>query len=208
MGKTKGGRLIGLCGLDGSGKTTLSNGLQSQLRAQGLRVALIHFWPALPALPGGRGRRQPGGVEALSPLPWWKALGLWGLLRLLIWLTLRPTLRNHDIVLCDRYAVDLSTYLTLRGRPRLGARLAARCPRADAVLWLRADPVVLGARKRLEHAPSVYRRWNDLYEEWLRGVEGVVGIDAGAGADLAMSQAVEGLKRLSLWPQASVGEDQ
>lgn len=153
------GNLIGIIGLDGSGKTTLARRLVRELSASGRRVALLHFWPRLGLPSAGpsasdRGRRTP------TKLPRGRAFGLFVLAWFLLRVRLPLLLRRYDVVICDRYVPDLAAYLALRGFPHLARRLlrvGARLP-PDALFRLRVSPSAQRARKgsELEFSPQVY----------------------------------------------------
>lgn len=174
MLRHKKGELIAVIGLDGSGKTTLARGLVRRLRAEGRRAVRVHVWPTVPRL------RSAGRATGLrtepSRLPLWRTMGF-GVLALLVLRVWLPwLLRRHDVVVCDRFVHDLVTYLRLRGREGAAAWLlrAGRPLEPEAIFRLRVplDTLVKRAGEGLEHPPSVYARWAELYEGLIAEVPG------------------------------------
>lgn len=158
-------KLIGIIGLDGSGKTTLTASLYNWCQQQGLKTTSIHFWPSLPALPSFSKSSSSGTKSAgLSKLPGWKAFGLFVIVRWMQYWALPRLSRKYDVILCDRYLYDLVTYFELRGHPKLAQKLLQSPAVADVVFWLQADPEELQKRKSFEHSLSVYQGWFKLYQ--------------------------------------------
>lgn len=189
-----GGRLIGVIGLDSSGKTTLAQSLVEKFCRAGQRAVYLHFWPSLPSLPARGGSRSPSG---LRKLPRWKAYALYAMTAFMIQFRLRPLLHRYDAVICDRYLYDLVTYLRLRGHDGLARRLLRGvCP--DLLLWLKVDPAIVQTRKPLEYSLEVYRIWAAMYEELIQELTmrkiDIAPINANGSLEEILSQAWEAIE--------------
>ena len=178
MSEKRRGKLVAVIGLDGSGKTTLARGLVEELQAHGYRAVYVHGWPQLfsPRSPRSSVARERGEEEGRGKgaredfrLPGWRAWGLFFLMLCMFKLRLPRLLRRYEFVICDRFVHDVVTYLRLRGQRRPAAWLlrAGASLKPEAIFWLRVPVEVLAERKgsELEHPPSVYSRWDRLYEE-------------------------------------------
>jgi len=192
-------KLIGIIGLDGSGKTTLTASLMEQLKQEGLQTTSMHFWPSLPALPSlSKSSASGSKSNGLSKLPGWKAFGLLMIVRWMQYWALPRLSRKYDVILCDRYLYDLVTYFELRGHPGLAKKLLQSPPVADVVFWLQAEPEELQKRKSFEHPLNVYQDWFKLYQNLNQQLEAsnvqLQPLDAHATADAVLAQAQQTLK--------------
>ncbi len=192
-------KLIGIIGLDGSGKTTLTASLSNFFKQEGYQTTSMHFWPSLPALPSFSKSASSGGKSAgLSKLPGWKAFGLLMIVRWMQYWALPRLSRKYDVILCDRYLYDLVTYFELRGHPGLAKKLLQSPPVADVVFWLQAEPEELQKRKSFEHPLNVYQDWFKLYQNLNQQLEAsnvqLQPLDAHATADAVLAQAQQTLK--------------
>ena len=192
-------RLIGVIGLDGSGKTTLARSLVEGFCQAGQRAAYLHFWPSLPSLPTRGGPRSSRGPRSL---PQWKAYALYAITAFMIQFRLRPLLRENDYVVCDRYLYDLAAYLRLRGYPKLARRFLGGV-HPDLVLWLKVDPQIVHTRKPLEYSLEVYYAWAVIYEELMPELTllkiCIAPVNATGSFDETLSQAWNVLQTANFW---------
>ena len=147
------GCLVLLAGPDGSGKTTMSDALESCATSIGVRISRAHYRP------GVFGGRPPGSMATEAPHEQRQRGLLAGALKLLVlaadmtvgYLLRWRGLRTHGVLIVERgwwdMAVDPRRY-------RLDARLVPLVrllglviPRADVVVLLGGDPVAIDARK-------------------------------------------------------------
>lgn len=112
------GRLIVLEGMDAAGKGTQLLLLRNRLEASGLRTATFSF-PRYASTLGGRAVRAflSGDVSAPAADDWPAIAALYALDRLESRRELSTALREHDVVLCDRYVPSNVAY-TLARVPR------------------------------------------------------------------------------------------
>lgn len=154
---------IAFLGCDGSGKSSVIQGVSERLEAQGVPVTLGHWRPR--ALEGGRGAgaanaEDPhgmpprGGLASMAKLAW-LGLNWW-----VGWFNGLRAASRRGVLIFDRYHGDL---LVDPRRYRYGAplglaRLATRLmPQPDLVLFLDASPEVLLSRKQEVSAGDLER---------------------------------------------------
>lgn len=208
-------RLIALCGIDGTGKSTQAALLQSRLDEQGCSTRLLWCrWdprlarPAVRALDRLSRRRQGpvGGSGAASDQgdrrralkrrvlssAWTREL--WTAVMVLDYgMQVAPKLwrarRSAEIVVVDRYRhdvmIDLSAGGSLRGTPRILRRLL---PDPDLILVLDVAEEVALERKPDSLDVTYLRDRRRLYRELALAASATL-IDAGAPAD-AVGDAV------------------
>jgi thymidylate kinase len=147
------GGVIMIAGPDGSGKTTLAQGLAQTWFADA-PVLLVHHRRGIGMLPGRQPRGPTTEPHRHSPYPTVVALGKTFYLFvdfLFGWLaTIRPFVRSGGWVILQRdwwdLLVDPKRY-RLRPIPRLGRFLGRLLPEPDLTLILEADPDVIRHRK-------------------------------------------------------------
>jgi thymidylate kinase len=147
------GGVIMVAGPDGSGKTTLAQGLAQTLFAD-VPVLQVHHRRGIGRLPGRQPRGSTSEPHRHAPYPAVVSLGkvfylfvdfLYG------WLaTIRPFVRSGGWVILQRdwwdLLVDPKRY-RLRPVPRLGRFLGRLLPEPDLTVILEADPEVILVRK-------------------------------------------------------------
>lgn len=189
--------VIAFLGPDGSGKSTVIEGVESAVRGMRLRTKLLHWRPQCVAGNAGDGSpvtdphaKPPRGVaESAAKLlllaaDWWVA-----------WLGPLLHLRSKVcVVLCDRFYGDL---LVDPRRYRYGAPLSwARkvfglMPKPDRVLVLLADAPTILARKQEVTAPELERQLAAYRELAASMGDRAVVLDAGQPAEAVVARAVE-----------------
>jgi dTMP kinase len=203
------GRLITIEGLDGSGKTTLAEGLVDALRGGGREVVLL---------------REPGGVElseriralvkdpGLAIDPRAEALLYAAARAQLVAEQLVPLLESGEWVLLDRF-VDSSLAYQGVGRG-LGVEAVPEVNlfgtgglRPDRTLLLRADAATRAARRVVRgEAPDRLEREEDAFFDAIAGAYDALAaaeperfrvLDAGAAPDAVLAAAVAALADLS-----------
>jgi thymidylate kinase len=143
---------VAFLGCDGSGKSTVINGVSTRLTESGCRVTRGHWRPvALGHRNTGAGADNPHGLEprgtfaSLLKLCW-----LWLNWRLAWRRDLRAAAVN-GMVLFDRYHADLivDPQRYRYGGPMVMARMACSLmPQPDLVVFLDAEPALLWQRKQ------------------------------------------------------------
>lgn len=174
--RTRRGAWLAILGPDGSGKSSVLDGVEREI---GDRFADVHRYHLRPH--GGRRYRpsspvtaphaQPprGGMASTAKLAWWWVdywTGYWGVVR--------PAVRAGALVLFDRYLDDLIVDpLRYRydGPERVVEILARTVPRPDALVVLDAPVEVLRRRKQevgvaeLARQREQYRRLAEVAPE-------------------------------------------
>jgi thymidylate kinase len=154
---------IAFLGCDGSGKSSVIQGLTSALEVEGHTITLGHWRPipftkssasASATAEDPHGQRPRGLAGSMLKLAWlW--INWWA-----AWFQHLRSARNKGFVLFDRYHGDLivDPKRYRYGGPMWLAKLATRfMPQPDLVIFLDADPDILLARKQ-EVAKSALER--------------------------------------------------
>lgn len=160
MGRpSKRDRLVALIGVDGSGKTTLAEGLKEALQARGQRCTTVYMGRGKGrALPGGRSAAKALGVNLPSTQDVGRGKGVfYSLLRMgrdILFLldayvryarSIVPGLRDGGYVVTDRYAYDI--VLNDQAPRWTGWFLVHVYPMPGVVVYLTHDPEILHRRK-------------------------------------------------------------
>lgn len=143
---------VAFLGCDGSGKSSVINGVSARLAETGQPITRGHWRPvALGHRNTGAGADNPHGLEPRGMLAsLLKLCWLWLNWRLAWHRGLRAA-STHGIVLFDRYHADLlvDPQRYRYGGPRAIARLACSLmPQPDLVVFLDAEPGLLWQRKQ------------------------------------------------------------
>ena len=153
------GMFISLEGVEGAGKSTLADGLESRLRSAGRVVRRTRE-------PGGTGLGEAVREVVLDPRhapvsPWAELFLMLAARAQLVQAFIEPALARGEFVICDRYA-DASTAYQGAGR-ELGLEAvrqlnhqATRGRMPELTLLLDVDPTV--GRSRQSHAPDRMER--------------------------------------------------
>jgi energy-coupling factor transporter ATP-binding protein EcfA2 len=172
------GLFVCLIGPDGSGKTTISRGLEGELGELFSQVRYHHgHWGLLPELKTyakgltrllGRGKVQRDPDSEASddePAP---TFGLGRALMYVMYYSLEYFLGHwlilwakgqDELVLFDRYFYDYAIQSSYDRVPRWLLRLIeATIPRPDVLIWLRNDPAVIHSRKQELTIPQIRRQ--------------------------------------------------
>lgn len=172
------GLFVCLIGPDGSGKTTISRGLEAEMGELFSQVRYQHgHWGLLPELKTyakglaqllGRGKGQRDfGLEISDdgPAP---TFGLGRALMYVTYYSLEYFLGHwlifwakgrDELVLFDRYFYDYAIQTSYDRVPRWLLRLIeATIPRPDVLIWLRNEPAVIHSRKQELTIPQIRRQ--------------------------------------------------
>lgn len=192
---------IAFLGPDGSGKSTVIDGLRGELGKGRVRLKHVHWRPTvrkpIPDEPGPP-VTDPHGRPKRNMLVSILALGLlwlrWWLGYFLRLLHLRA--KSH-VILSDRYYLDLlvDQHRYLYGGPVWLARCLFRFfPKPDLTLVLLTDADTILARKKEVEKPELERQLK-VYRELCEGLgdKGVL-IDVGKPADEVITEATEVVK--------------
>lgn len=174
--------LISFSGIDGSGKSTQIERLDSRLRQSGLRVLRLAFWDNVVVFPrfrAGVSHKVLGGELGIGspekPVArydknarnWYLTLGR-SPLYLLDVLRLRKVVseahsRDADVIIFDRYIYDQLAVLPGHPLARAYVRfLLSLAPRSDLAYVLDADPEAAMKRKP-EYPLDFMRRYRESY---------------------------------------------
>jgi len=201
IGRRLGGGVIMIAGPDGSGKTTLAQGLAKTWLADA-PVLLVHHRRGIGKLPARKPRGSTTEPHRHAAYPAVVSLGktfylfadfLYG------WLvTIRPFVRAGGWVILQRdwwdLLVDPRRY-RLHPFPRLGRLLGRLLPRPDLTLVLDADPDAILARKAELPAEELARQraaWREVFPP----DESHVYLDAARPSDAVLDRAAADLSRI------------
>ena len=149
--------IVAFCGVDGSGKTTLSLKLKEQLANRGHSAVVIEpfkyiIWsPLLRLFGGGKRLASPRG-EKRNTFPLFR---LWPLLALLDhWLQflfrIKPLEKKYDYLICDRFFFDFAASFSYFGYTTdwLNKLYLRLIPKPDLTFILDLSPEVALAREK------------------------------------------------------------
>lgn len=190
------GCLLVIMGTDGSGKSSVIDGLVPQLNAAPLTVHHFHFRPGLvnrlrkSGIPDNRST-DPHGLSAYNGLlSVAKLVFLWMDYTLGYMAKVHPCLRRKDLVIFDRYYHDLlvdPARYRYAGPVWLSRLLGKAIPTPDLWILLDAPPELVQSRKQELSADETMRQ-REAYLELLRSKENGVVIDAAQPLDAVIKE--------------------
>jgi thymidylate kinase len=191
-------RLVVILGPDGSGKTTVAEGVAAALRSVGVPAERVYMGAGTPGLPTRRlrqalRRRRPGGPRLLDAGRPHRVAELAHTWADFVWrdrTQLQPRLRHGATVLCDRYAYDMATWNVPRLPERrllwLLLRLVRR-PHRTIVLEAPAETI---RERRDELSVAEIHRQHRRLAMLAERMPGAVRLDASGSPDEVIAAAV------------------
>jgi len=203
------GLFISLEGIEGAGKSTVAQALESQLRARGLTVLLTREPGGTPLAERVRALVLARGEEAISPLA--ETLLMCAARAIHLANLVRPALARGECVICDRFS-DATRAYQGAGRGVDAALIEALLAAVHADLWpqrtlLLELPVTQGLA-RAQSRRGVQDRFEDEDRQFFERVRArylelaraeparIRVIDASVGAELVALRALEALADL------------
>jgi dTMP kinase len=203
------GLFISLEGIEGAGKSTVAQALESQLRARGLTVLLTREPGGTPLAERVRSLVLARGEEAISPLA--ETLLMCAARAIHLANLVRPALARGECVICDRFS-DATRAYQGAGRGVDAALIEALLAAVHSDLWpqrtlLLELPVTQGLA-RAQSRRGVQDRFEDEDRQFFERVRArylelaraeparIRVIDASVGAELVALRALEALADL------------
>ena len=161
------GLWLAILGPDGSGKSSVLDGVERALEPCFAGTRRFHLRPNLAGRRGGEGpvTDPHGRPNRSAPSSWAKLVAWWFDYCFGYLLRVRPALRDRSLVLFDRYYDDLLVdprRYRYGASPRLAELVGRAIPHPDVVVVLDAPTEVLHGRKS-EVSPEETRRQRDAY---------------------------------------------
>jgi thymidylate kinase len=193
---------VTICGVDGTGKSTLAGRLSEELGPAFRRTLRLHWRPdLLPRLGAIVGRPPP---DADRPHEGTRSGTITGLIRLLYywmdhvlgyWLRIWPARVRSGLVIMERGFLDIKVdprRYRMRAAGSLFDLLARAVPRPDVELVLAASPELVNRRKRELSGEEARRQ----VEEWARianGSDRARLLDAGQAPSRVLEEALRSI---------------